>query len=164
MDKNQLVQHLGLEKHIEGGYFRRTYESADKIPRGNSSRHLLTSIYYLLSDDSPIGHMHKNSSDIIHYFHLGEAVKYYLISPQGELQTVILGQALNRGEQLQLLVPGGYWKASQLVSHSNAGEYALISEAVSPGFDYHDMQLASKQQMHKDFPHLFAQIKGLIKT
>jgi len=43
------------------------------------------------------------------------------------------------------------------------GEYGLLSEAVSPGFEYQDMVLASKEQMCKDFPDLFEQIKNLIK-
>jgi len=160
MNKKQVIDKLQLEEHVEGGYFRRTYESSMQISVKQQPRHLLTSIYYLLSDDSPIGHFHQNHSDIIHYYHLGGVLKYYLISPQGELKIVLLGHDMEQGQQLQLTVPGGYWKASMLIN----GEFGLISEAVAPGFKYSDMHLANNDQMHSDFPDLFEQIKHLIKS
>ncbi|MFK5895249.1 MAG: cupin domain-containing protein [Pseudomonadota bacterium] len=158
MNKEEIIQKLNLTSHIEGGYFRRTYTSEQQFDLGSSKRALLSSIYYLLTDDSPIGHLHKNQSDIMHYFHSGSPIKFTLISPQGDLQQVIVGQALQCSQQLQLLVPGGYWKASELLE----GEYALISEAVFPGFDYDDMQMASHQQIHNEIPEHYSALQHLI--
>ena len=64
----------------------------------------------------------------MHFYHGGAPIIYTLVSPTGELRQETLGANLNEGQLLQLLVPGGWWKASQL----NSGEYGLVSEAVSP--------------------------------
>lgn len=39
---------------------------------------------------------------------------------------------------MQLVVPGNTWKACHLLE----GKFGLITEAVSPGFEYQDMVLA----------------------
>ncbi len=51
----------------------------------------------------------------MHYWQLGGALRYTLLSPEGRLLHYTLGPDLDAGEQLQLTVPGGFWKASQLV-------------------------------------------------
>ena len=108
----------------------------------------MTSIFYLLTADSPVGQWHLNRSDIVHYFHLGSPLHYYLIHPDGRLETAVLGPDLAAGQRLQLTVPGGVWKAS----HLPAGDYGLISEAVSPGFEYEDMQLGERSTLLQAFP------------
>lgn len=160
MDKTTLINTLGLERHIEGGYFRRSYESEFSLNTANGKRHLLTSIYYLLSDDEPIGHFHQNRSDILHFFHAGSAIDYYILSPAGQLQITTLGPDPGLGHQFQLLVKSGSWKASQL----RDGEYALISEAVSPGFDFADMRLADAEFMQAEFPQHWNRIRHLVKS
>ena len=95
-----------------------------------------------------MGRWHLNRSDIVHYFHLGDALDYYMIHPDGRLQTATLGPDLAAGDQLQLAVPGGVWKAS----HLPAGEHGLVSEAVSPGFDEADMQLGERSALLAQFP------------
>ena len=161
MDKKSIIQLLRLQPHMEGGYFRRTYHSelAASIT-DTDTRPLMTSIYYLLTDDSPIGYFHRNRSDIIHYWHAGSALNYLLINLQGEFTTAVLGPNIAEGEQLQLIVPGGYWKAS----HLTQGEYGLLSEAVAPGFDYDDMVLATAEQMQRDFPNLWAYEASQLST
>ena len=71
-----------------------------------------------------------------------------MIHPDGRLQTATLGPDLAAGDQLQLAVPGGVWKAS----HLPAGEHGLVSEAVSPGFDEADMQLGECSALLAQFP------------
>jgi predicted cupin superfamily sugar epimerase len=147
-----LVTALNLEPHVEGGYYRRTFQ-ADQQPlveTANGPRYLMTSIYYLLTTESPIGQFHWNRSDIVHYYHLGDAIEYSLIYPDGKLETVVMGSNVIAGELLQLHVPGGVWKASRLVTGS-AG-FGLISEAVSPGFDFADMQMGDRQMLGEQFP------------
>ncbi len=118
MNKRQLIEKLSLSPHIEGGYFSRTYSSELKTALSSHSkpRYLLSSIFYLLTDDSPIGHLHKNKSDIIHYFHGGSPLSYLIIHPDGKLERKVLGFDLDSGQQLQLIVRGGCWKASELES------------------------------------------------
>ncbi len=147
-----LIRQLRLEKHVEGGYFRRTYESgAPRVMTEVGKRHAMTSIFYLLTADSPTGHFHRNRSDIVHYYHLGDPITYYLISPDGHLETRVMGPDPGEGHLLQMTVPGGIWKASSIDPQGGFG-YGLISEAVSPGFDYRDMEIGERQQLLEAYP------------
>lgn len=157
MNASDIITALQLEVHIEGGFFKRSYCSAFLDDNGQAS---LSSIYYLLTCDSPIGHWHLNKSDIVHYFHKGNPIEYWLIFPDGHLQKVLLGADLMQGQQLQLLVPAGVWKASRLTE----GEYGLISEAVTPAFRFEDMTLGSAAEMQRLFPQHWPDISALIKT
>ncbi|CAK0773270.1 conserved hypothetical protein [Gammaproteobacteria bacterium] len=114
----------------------------------------------MLTDDSPIGYFHKNASDIIHYYHAGAPLTYLIIHPNGDLHSYRLGPELRSGQVMQLLVKGGCWKASVL----EQGEYGLLSEAVAPGFDYRDMQLANAAEMQQRFPRLWPRIAPYIKN
>ncbi|WP_277757828.1 cupin domain-containing protein [Pseudomonas sp. A34-9] len=147
-----VIDTLGLEPHLEGGYFRRTYQAdhRDLLETAAGPRYLMTSIYYLLTERSPVGQFHFNQSDILHFFHLGDAIEYSLIHPDGSLQTLVMGNDVLAGQLLQLHVPGGIWKASRLLDGSNG--FGLISEAVSPGFDFADMEMGNREKLTTAFP------------
>ena len=153
-----LIEQLGLEPYPEGGFFKRTYTAAsDTSVAGKTARPYMTSIFYLLEANAPVGRMHSNRSDIVHYWQGGGALRYTLISPDGEFEQIVMGANLAAGEQLQLTVKGGWWKASELIS----GEYGLISEAVCPGFDYADHQFASPHLIQSLCPLHWQDIKHL---
>jgi predicted cupin superfamily sugar epimerase len=160
MDKHVLIKSLELEPHVEGGYFRRTYLSDLSATLTYGERRLVSSIYYLLTDDSPIGHLHRNRSDILHYFQGGSPLHYLIIHPDGRLDQQVLGFDLAQGQQLQLLVKGGCWKASELES----GEFGLISEVVSPGFEYADMEMATRALIQRLYPQLLGRLAKYIKA
>lgn len=159
MNKEEIIQQLNLVEHIEGGYFAEIYRSHEQIatPRDGNLRNLCTSIYYLLTADRPIDYLHKNKSDIIHYFHGGDPITYIVIYPEGEVKTQKLGFNLKAGEKPQLLVEGGCWKTAFL----EKGEYGLLGEAVAPGFDYRDLEIADESILTK-FPHLASKIKNYL--
>jgi len=149
----QLAKALNLEEHVEGGYFRQTFKADHRptIATENGNRVTMTSIYYLLSAQSPIGHFHMNQSDIMHYFHMGDPITYYMLNADGSLQTTILGPDPSQGHQMQMMVEGGTWKASKISTSGKYG-YGLIGEAVAPGFEYADMQLGKTANLIKQFP------------
>ncbi|MFD5553856.1 cupin domain-containing protein [Streptomyces sp. NPDC127068] len=144
------IDALGLEAHVEGGYFRRTFQAdhRPRVPTSGGYRYTLTAIHYLLTHGSPIGHWNRNRSDILHFHQHGEPVTYHLLHPDGRHSTAVLGQDLRRGHTLTLAVPGGVWKAC----HLTAGDHALMSEAVAPGFDYADMTLGRPGELVARFP------------
>ncbi|WP_372758293.1 cupin domain-containing protein [Litorivivens sp.] len=156
MDKHTLIEKLQLSPHPEGGFFRRTYESSHT----HLGRRLMSSIFYLLTDDQPTGHLHRNRSDIVHYWQGGGSLLYTLLTPEGKLLQITLGPDVPSGEQLQLTVPGGFWKGSQLL----CGDYALISEAVCPGFDFDDHEMASADEMQQRYPEHWPSLKALCQT
>ncbi len=162
MDKLQLISKLSLEPHIEGGYFCRTYcsEIMADISGISNPRPLMSTIFYMLTDDSPIGYLHKNKSDIVHYFQGGSPLSYLILYPNGQVENKILGPEIDNDQQLQLIVKGGCWKASELKS----GEFGLISEAVSPGFVYEDMELAKAHQIQQQFPLAWDRVSKYVKN
>ncbi|KAF5346438.1 hypothetical protein D9757_014706 [Collybiopsis confluens] len=153
-----LIRELNLQKHPEGdplgapGYFIETDRQALQIPSpysDNQSRPLATSIYYLLTKDSPSGIIHMNKSVTYHVLHQGRA-QYTLIYPPSEsnpgpprIERHIMGSNTSAGETRLLLVGTGVWKMSQLLpdlgSESTEPDYGcLITEVVVPGFGWGD--------------------------
>jgi uncharacterized protein len=162
MNKIEWINALQLEAHVEGGYFRRTYQSDythEEKSYADSPRYLMTSIFYMLTDDRPINYLHINKADIMHYFQMGSPLTYLIVHPDGQLERVRLGNNIAAGEQLQLLVKGGCWKTGFL----EAGEFGLISEAVSPGFEYVDMTLITQSDVQARFPKLLQTVQNYIK-
>ena len=156
LNSQAVVAALKLEPHPEGGYFRRSYASptVGSLGPNGEQRPLASSIYYLLASDSPIGCLHVNTSDIVHYFHSGSPLRYHLISPQGNYESVLLGNDVRAGQLPQLVVPGGFLKATEL----EQGEYGLISEAVVPGFDYADMRFVTTEELQRRCPEQATQL------
>ncbi|MEZ0065246.1 putative cupin superfamily sugar epimerase [Streptacidiphilus sp. MAP12-20] len=143
MRAQELIESLGLEPHPEGGYFRRIYTSPHGLATESGERPTATSIYYLMTDAQPCGRLHRNRSDILHFFLEGDLVEYQLLDPDGGRSVRPLGGA----EERHLLVPGGWWKASLLPEGSR---YALVAEVVTPGFDFADHEFAREQDLPLD--------------
>jgi uncharacterized protein len=143
------MQALRLEPHLaEGGYYRELYQS-DRWHLADG-RIAIDTIYYMLTDDSPIGHLHKNRSDIVHFYHCGGALRYTTIDPLGTVSSFVLGANPEVGEELQHVVRGGWWKSSELIS----GQFGLISEAVVPAFAADDRTIATRSSLIALFPDL----------
>lgn len=161
MNKSDFITKLSLIEHVEGGYFCETYRSdlTTQTNREGRERSQLTSIYYMLTSDRPIGYFHKNKSDIVHYFHAGSSLTYLIVHPEGKLERFKLGFNIDRGDLPQLIVPGGCWKATVL----EEGEFGLLGEAVAPGFDYRDMELAKPDSFSSSFPDLWNDLKHYVK-
>lgn len=159
----EVAKALNLSGHLEGGFFRRTYQADDyaMLATDKGERFILTSIFYMLTSQSPIGHFHLNKSDIVHYYHLGDPIRYTMIYPDGRKEQVIMGSDVSKGELLQLTVKGGVWKASELLPGEHG--YGLISEAVSPGFDYADMTLGTNELLQAKFPQHWKLMEPLIQ-
>ncbi len=147
---------LQLELHPEGGFFRRIYTSAFSHVSATGERPLATCIYYLLDRSQPLGRMHRNRSDILHFFLDGGPVEYLLLDESGALRRVRLGAA----DQRFLMVPGGCWKASHLV---DGAANALVAEVVTPGFDYADHQFLGEEQLQREHPEHFATLRPFLR-
>lgn len=152
-------ERLDLEPNLEGGYYRQTYESDAVVETPHGPRPLLNSIHYLLTPESPIGHLHRNRSAITHFHHHGGPATYLLVAPDGELHHVVLGSDLDAGHVVSFTAPGGWWKTSHIVPGANE---CLISEAVSPGFRYDDHEMATVEAIVAEHPSLVDQLRPSI--
>ena len=161
MNKTEIIAALGLEGHFEGGYFRAMFRATEREPfaTANGPRLSMTSIYYMLTDDSPVDVFHTKHSDGIQYYQMGAPITYHLIHPTGEHEVVVVGPDLAHGHKLCLAVTGGTWKAAELTG----GEYGLVSEVVSPGWELDDMVLATRGQLLQLFPQHEALVSRLTR-
>lgn len=157
MSGRDWISKLELEPHPEGGYFKRIYTAAATHVAATGERPLATSIYYLLNQAEPRGFLHRNRSDILHFFLDGGPVEYLLLDADGELRRVRLGNGAK--DDRFLMVPGGCWKASQLIEGAT---HALVAEVVAPGFDYADHQFCSESVLRQEHPQHLETLRPLL--
>ena len=158
-----IIRQLDLKPHPEGGYFKETYRSSGIIqpnsltPDYSGERHYSTCIYFLLTSER-FSALHRIKQDEIWHFYRGSAIRLHMISEDGKHTEHIIGNHLENGEVPQLVVPGGYWFAAELI---NPDSYALVGCTVSPGFSFEDFELKSRSDLSKLFPHLESIISKL---
>ncbi|KAI5821165.1 RmlC-like cupin domain-containing protein [Pyronema omphalodes] len=145
MSSQALEDALQLSPHPEGGFFRRTHENPLTVPvpfptsdPSDKTRLASTSIHYLLTKDSPIGHFHRNKALTYHFHHRGRG-RYRLIHEDGRVEEYIVGGDIAAGEKLMWVVEGGIWKSSAV----EGADELLISEVVVPGFEFKDHEFMS---------------------
>lgn len=181
------ISTLFLEKHAEGGYFAETDRDRRLVPNPfiddlifetatssefSAERNASTTIFYLVSPASPVGHFHRNKGRTVHTLHRGRG-RYIIIhadQAQGDpvlVETFVVGKDLSKGEKLQWIVDGGKFKASYLLpdddeSESNGG--LLISETVVPGFDFADHDFMTAEALEKLMPkHEIQSLRWLLR-
>jgi uncharacterized protein len=120
----------------EGGYYRETYRSRDLSSGTPHVRSAGTAIYYLLTPETSSA-LHRLPTDEIFHFYLGDPVEMLHLLPDGSGRLVILGNDLRAGHRPQIVVPGGAWQGSRLVS---GGRFALMGTTMAPGFDFADYE------------------------
>ncbi|SNZ02018.1 cupin domain-containing protein [Flagellimonas pacifica] len=151
---NFLVKKFSLAPHPEGGYFKETYRSTDKIKQQalsenyNGDRNHSTCIYYLLTSDT-FSAFHKINQDEVWHFYSGSPLKLHVITDAGEYYEHIIGNNFSEGEIPQFVVPGGYWFAAKT---TNPYSYSFVGCTVSPGFDFEDFVLPKRKELVTKFP------------
>lgn len=143
-ERSELVALLGLEPHVEGGWFRETWRApGTTVPEGYPGpRAHATGIYFLLHPGER-SRWHRVRSDELWLWHRGGPLRLRLGGDGPEpdeagAEELVLGAAVERGELPQGLVPGGVWQAAEPAGT----EPVLVTCVVSPGFDYADFALA----------------------
>jgi uncharacterized protein len=150
MDVKELIQKLQLKAHPEGGFYRETYRSTESILTDNGKgRNISTAIYYLLENQDK-SLFHRIKSDELWFFHQGQPLEILVIKGT-RLVIILLGNDIEKGEVPQAIIPANCWFASSV---KNATGYSLVSCTVAPGFDFEDFELAGRENLIQEFPHL----------
>jgi len=150
------INKLGLTKHVEGGSFKETYRANLEINKQNlpadfkGNRNISTGIYFLL-EHGQFSAFHKIASDEMWHFYYGQTLTVYEIEPDGNLITHKLGTNLENGETFQCVIKAGNWFGSRCEEPNG---FSLVGCTVSPGFDFADFELANKESLTIQYPHL----------
>ena len=151
---SDIIKRLELQPHPEGGYFKETYRSKGLINSENleeaysGDRNYSTAIYFLLTSDS-FSAFHRINQDEVWHFYDGSPIRLYMISPEGELSSQLIGLNLEQGELPQFVVPGGHWFSAEVL---NSESYSLVGCTVAPGFSFEDFQMIPRHELIEMFP------------
>ncbi len=162
----QYIEQLQLQKHPEGGFYKETYRSADKLRAGclpsafSGERNICTAIYYLL-EKNDFSAFHRIKSDECWHFYAGQTLLVHIIFADGAYNCIHLGQEIDRGESFQFVVPAGAWFASEPAPGTS---FALVGCTVAPGFDFNDFEMASKKDLVQQFPQHALLIERLCRS
>ncbi|MDW7693612.1 cupin domain-containing protein [Flammeovirgaceae bacterium SG7u.111] len=159
------VKKLELMPHPEGGYFKQTYISNEKIDkealpdRYAGKRAFSTAIYFLIESGN-FSAFHKIASDELWHFYYGDSMVVHIIHPDGAREDIHLGSNADEGEVFQAVVPAGTWFGSRM---KEGNEYALVGCTVAPGFDFEDFELAKYNELTATYPEHEALISKLTR-
>ncbi|NRA63245.1 MAG: cupin domain-containing protein [Pseudobacteriovorax sp.] len=151
MTADAIIKKLELLPHPEGGYYRETYRSQGSIDETSLPDDILgrrdygTAIYFLLTADQS-SKFHRLKSDEIWHFHLGDGIEIVEIcKTEKKPISIKMGQRIFEDETLQHCVAANTWfGARSRQDKESAYGFSLISCTVSPGFDFHDFELAGE--------------------
>ncbi|GGO85147.1 cupin domain-containing protein [Wenjunlia tyrosinilytica] len=143
-DTSELVTLLGLEPHVEGGWFRETWRAPGQVvpPGYTGPRAFATGIYFLLHPGER-SRWHRVRSDELWLWHRGGPLRLRLggsgeAPDEARVKDVLMGPGIERHERPQMLVPGGVWQSAEPAGD----EPVLVTCVVAPGFDLEDFTLA----------------------
>ena len=130
-----LIQKLELQPHPEGGYFKETYRSDDIISKSclpdvfESERNYSTGIYYLLKSDD-FSAFHKINQDEMWHFYLGDTIELTMISEDGVLTTVHIGNDILLDQ-----VPRNLFRSDPKAFATDTKALDIAQSVVAKGWD-----------------------------
>jgi len=149
LERSELVEKLGLQPHVEGGWYREIWKASFTIPHetlgGDYSgpRFAASSIYFVLHPDEQSA-WHTVLSDELWLWHSGSPLLLTLGGDgdtPGEETEIIVGGDVAAGQHPQALVPARVWQKARPLGN----EPVLVSCVVAPGFHYDDFKLVDNK-------------------
>lgn len=131
----ELIRHLVLQPHPEGGHYAEVFKSPHRVERGEGgdARAALTTIYFLLAQGER-SRWHRVASDELWHYYEGDPLEL-VWEEAGEVRRVQVGPVA-MGREPVAVVPAGSWQAARA-----RGAYTLVGCTVAPGFEFTDFAL-----------------------
>ena len=145
-EAQRLIAAHRLQSHPEGGWFRETYRSAERVTTSRGTvRSATTSIYFLLTAQT-FSAFHRLSSDETWHFYRGDEVTIEIIDASGAYEARIVGP-----EFPQTTIAAG----AHFAAHVDAADgYAFVGCDVAPGFEFAEFHLTTRSMLTAAYPHL----------
>lgn len=144
-EAQRLIAAFRLQPHPEGGYYRETYRSAERVTTARGAvRAATTSIYFLLTAQQ-FSAFHRLASDETWHFYRGDPLTIEIIDAAGR-------------HERRVIAADGPWQAAveagaHFASHvENPLGYALVGCDVAPGFEFSDFFLATRAVLSAAYP------------
>ncbi|MBO4738545.1 MAG: cupin domain-containing protein [Bacteroidales bacterium] len=150
MNAEDFIDKLALQPHPEGGYYSQVYGNDD-----NGKKKISTIYYMLCNEEFSAFHALHNVVEIW-YYHAGEPLNIYVISPDGVLTT----HCLSADDEMQVVIEPEHWFAAELSSKKG---FALVGCAVAPAFSFDNFELGQKEELLQKFPQHKTLINRLCK-
>ena len=137
MQAGELIEHLELAPHPEGGWYRETWRS--KAEPG--TRAAVTAVYYVI-ERAQRSRWNRVDADEMWLWHSGDPLDLSIsATDRGRSRTVRLGGRIDKGEEPQVIVPAGQWQSATPVEGGEVG-YTFLSCIVAPAFEFEGYELA----------------------
>jgi hypothetical protein len=164
MTAEHFIDHLQLQPHPEGGFYREVYRSSATIASGflpgfDGERNVCTSIYYLLQAGD-YSAFHRIRSDEIWHFYAGGTLRLHLLHNVSGYRHFYLGSTIDDDSHFQVLMPAGVWFAAEPAPGT---DFTLAGCTVAPGFDFRDFEIAEAEALKGEFPEQAALISRLCR-
>ena len=139
-EAQRLIAAYRLRSHPEGGWYRETFRSAERVTTSRGIvRSASTSIYFLLTAET-FSAFHRLWSDETWHFYRGDPVTIEIIDPSGKYES----RTLEPESTLQTTVVAGAHFAAHVDA---AGGYAFVGCDVAPGFEFSEFHLTTRSML-----------------
>lgn len=135
MTADEIIAHLGLRPHPEGGHYRETFR--DRAPEA-TGRAASTAIYFLLRAGE-VSRWHRVDAAEVWHWYAGAPLALAMSAGNDVPATIRrLGTDFAAGEAPQIVVPAGHWQQAR-----SLGAWTLVGCTVAPGFDFAGFEMAT---------------------
>ena len=128
---DEVIAHLRLGPHPEGGYFRETFRDEG----GHDGRSNSTAALYLFRAGGASRWHRVDAAEMLHWY--GGAPLLLEVQHGGTRHEYRLGPEWLKGDHPHALVPAGAWQIAR-----SLGDWTLTGCTVAPGFHFAGFELA----------------------
>jgi predicted cupin superfamily sugar epimerase len=151
-----LVRRLSLVPHPEGGWYRETHRSAQRVHSdAQGERSAFTSILYLL-EARQVSRFHRLDAEELWNWHAGAALDIHVLTEGNAPMVHRLGPST--GESFQVVVPAGSGFGAEVVP---PGSFCLVGCVVAPGFEFRTFEMAGREALLRQYPAASETIRRL---
>jgi predicted cupin superfamily sugar epimerase len=149
-DGSHWIEALDLLPHPEGGHYRETWRAPLAVEAAgfDGPRSASTAIWFLLRAGER-SLLHRIRSDEVWHLYDGGPLALHVIRPDGTHEAITLGREPGLGRLPQAVVPAGAWFGAL---PAEGADWALVGCTVAPGFEFEDLELASRRALVTRFP------------